>query len=73
MVGIAEMLLQSLLDEVHLLPVLPPQWPSGWVNGLRVRGGLEVNIAWNDGRLSEAKVRSLAGNLLMVRTGEQTH
>ena len=39
---------------VHLLPALPSAFPTGKVSGLRARGGLDVSIAWRDGRLERA-------------------
>lgn len=56
--GIVEMLLQSQGDELHLLPALAAAWPTGSVRGLRARGGLTVSIAWRDGRLTSATLRS---------------
>ena len=70
--GIAEMLLQSQNDEIVLLPALPKDWPAGTVNGLRARGGFEVNITWANGRLDKAEVKSLLGHPLRVRYGKQT-
>ena len=56
--GIAEMLLQSHAGEISLLPALPKAWPRGYVKGLRARGGLTVDIKWNERRVTEALVHA---------------
>jgi len=66
--GLAEMLVQSHAGEVHLLPALPDAWPQGHATGLRARGGFEVDIQWQGGRLTAAGVRSSLGHTCRIRT-----
>ena len=53
---IAEMLLQSHLGEIHLLPALPDEFNSGSIKGLKARGGYTINMAWKDGDLVNAEI-----------------
>jgi alpha-L-fucosidase 2 len=66
--GVAEMLAQSHDGAVHLLPALPHAWPKGEVNGLVMRGGFVIDMAWENGEVNYLKVVSQLGGNLRIRS-----
>ena len=65
--GIIEMLMQSHMGFIHLLPALPDKWASGDVIGLCARGNFEVDIHWEKGELVKAVIRSGSGGMCSIR------
>lgn len=64
--AIAEMLLQSTLSDIYLLPALPRnKWPRGFVKGLRGHGDVSLSICWVEGELKEALLYIGRGNSVM--------
>ncbi|KAL7600627.1 hypothetical protein Lser_V15G24579 [Lactuca serriola] len=69
--AIAEMVIQSTVNDIYLLPALPKdKWGSGSVKGLKARGNVTVSVSWNDGGLNGFKLWSPNDNNLKAMESE---
>lgn len=54
--GIANMLVQDRAKEIKLLPALPKEWKNGYVKGLCIKNNKCIDLAWQDGKLTDYKI-----------------
>lgn len=62
--GVLEMLMQSTDTELDLLPALPSAWKDGEIHGIRARGGYELSIKWEDGKVVWASLKPCTKNFV---------
>ena len=70
--GILEMLVQSRPGVIALLPALPSEWSSGELKGVRVRGGMELDVTWRDGRPTLVRLLPVRSQHVAVTWGAET-
>ncbi len=56
--AIGEMLVQGYDGKLRLLPALPAEWNEGEVKGICARGGLTIDMKWDDGVISSALIHA---------------
>jgi alpha-L-fucosidase 2 len=64
--AITEMLVQSQLDTIQLLPAIPHEWESGQFKGVCTRGAFELNFTWKNSQISKISVLSKAGEMCKI-------
>jgi len=64
--GITEMIVQSHEGVIDLLPALPSEWSKGHFDGVCVRGGFELDIKWEDKKITSLEIKSKAGNTCKI-------
>lgn len=69
--GLAEMLIQSQSGYIDLLPALPDSLGTGWVKGIRARGGFELNIWWKDHQLEKVEIKGENDGDCELRYGKE--
>ncbi len=69
--AIAEMLVQSTLERIVLLPALPSAWKKGSIKGLCIKGGAEIDLTWEHGTLLSCQIRATKMLHTKVRYGNE--
>jgi hypothetical protein len=67
--AIMELLVQCRGDVVHVLPALPMRWRELEFDGIRTEGAFLVGATVREGRVTEVRVKSLAGGPLQLAVG----
>ena len=65
-----EMIVQSHERVIDLLPAVPAEWGTGHFDGVRVRGGFELNMAWENEKISSVEIISTAGKTCRINAGD---
>lgn len=70
--GITEMLLQSHVGFIQLLPALPDAWKDGSVSGICAKGNFDVDMVWENGHLKTATLLSKSGGNCVIKYAGKT-
>lgn len=70
--GISEMLLQSHMGYIQILPSLPDTWKNGQFDGLCARNGFEVDVKWNNKQVTDLSILSKNGETCKIKIEECT-
>lgn len=65
--GVTEMLLQSHMGFIQLLPALPDAWKNGSITGVCAKGNFQIDMVWKNNVLKEATIHSGAGGNCVIR------
>ncbi len=69
--AMTELLVQSHLDVIEVLPALPASWKNGSIAGVRTRFGWEVNVQWSSGHLTSVVVKAQRPGENVIRYGDK--
>jgi alpha-L-fucosidase 2 len=64
--GVLEMLVQSQMGYIEILPALPSAWTEGKATGVKARGAFVLDIEWKNGELTKATATSQKGTLCRI-------
>ena len=70
--AIVEMLIQSDVDTVHIIPALPTVWDNIGISGIRAKGNRKVSFRVSNGRLTECEIQGSMPTKILVAGEDMT-
>lgn len=70
--GIVEMLVHAEEDQLLLLPALPPAWPEGRIQGIRIMNDGEIDLQWSRGQVQTWEIQAGKEDLELMVKANQT-
>ena len=71
--AIAEMFLQSSMDEIHIIPALPKELENASIKGLKAKGNRTVTIIVRGGKLVYCKIKGTPPSRITVKGKDATN
>ena len=68
--GVTEMLMQSNMGYIELLPALPSQWAQEEINGIVARGNFEIDMKWTNNTVDYATIKSVSGSECQIKLND---
>lgn len=68
--GVIELLLQSHEGFLRILPTLPKNWSNGAISGIKARGNIELDLQWDQNRLTQLTLKSPEAKKVEVQYGD---
>ena len=66
------MLIQGDENKIELLPALPKAFSTGFVKGIRARGGYSLDISWENGKVMGIRIAAdKKGNVNLSYNGKE--
>ena len=53
---------------IALVPALPDEWAEGFVKGLLARGGFQIDMNWNAGKMATLTLYAKKGGSCRIRS-----
>lgn len=65
--AVVEMLVQAHEGYIEFLPALPDVWKNGYIKGICIPDGAEVDMEWSNGVLTKATLKATSDNSFTIK------